>query len=1137
MKTNFYRYNLKNGWRELQKDIGRGTAMLMFSGVFMANVLGGALAQTVTLKEQKASLHQVLEKIRKQANVDLIGDMALLRGAKPLTIDIKNGDLKAVLKEISLNQPVELSFQNNTIIVKEKAAPPVKTTDYTRSNQQVVSQQEYSLVGTVTDENGKPLKGVTVKLLNSGNWASTTAEDGTYALRVTKDADVLFSILGYEPRTLKVNGRNHLDVVLKMKDNEIEEVTISTGYGVRKKESMTGASTTITRKELEKFNNNNIFSIIQSIDPAFKIANDVNVGSNPNVLPEITVRGTNSVGEYAVNAPLVILDGFEVSLERLYDLDVNRIESISLLKDASTTVLYGSRGGNGVLIIETRLPKDGKFTVTYDLKPSVTVVDLTDYNLMNAQQKLNYEWEAGVYRYSDPKNPGYENQRQTELDNVFTQNQYNVLRGVDTYWLSQPVQSTLSLGHNIRVEGGGNDVRYSIDANYNDFKGAMKESGRKRAGAGFNLIYRIPQKVTFRNNATFQSTTAYNSPYGAFSRFTNMNPYQPIYDEYGQLMVQYENEFEKEVMYNPVYDASLAHRDQTATSVLTDNFSVEWYINPNLILNSKAVLEKAFVKGEIYKSPFHSSFLEKETAERGSYKLTNGDGLSYYANVQLTYAKAIGKHALNGSLVGEINSSNTASTSHLLTGFSTDKYVSPSLALQYALNSRPIYVQTPNRLIGAVATGNYTYDQKYIMDVSYRMDGSSKFGRNNRFGNFWSAGVGYNLHKEEFFVNDFVDELRLFANTGVNGADNFSAKMTSTSYILNSQNIYFKEIGFGYNNDGNDDLRWPKIRSTSVGFSGRMWDSRLSFSFSAYQKNTDQMVSLITVAPSLGVAGNAYFENMGSTQNRGFESSLSIKAYENANRTFNWYIAGSVVKNESKLLEISEALRQLNQNNLKTENNPRYEGDTKNLVYLQTVYYQQGEPLDNIKGVRSLGIDPATGREVYLDRNGNRTYDWDPKDMTIIGVKEPKLFGTLNTTVNYKSFSMQAFFNYTLGGDVYNQTLIDKIENINPRMNADLRALEQRWKAPGDVALYKAITDEKKTQLTSRFVQRENYLRLSSLNINYDLPREITQRYKMERFRLNFSMNDIFRWSSVKMERGVEYPFARTFNIGLMAQF
>ncbi|TDQ75444.1 SusC/RagA family TonB-linked outer membrane protein [Sphingobacterium yanglingense] len=1137
MKTNFYRYSLKNGWRELQKDIGRGTAMLMFSGVFMANVLGGALAQTITLKEQKASLHQVLEKIRKQANVDLIGDIALLRGTKPLTIDVKNTDLKTVLKEISLNQPVELSFQNNTIIVKEKASTQVKAMDNARSAQQMAIQQEYSLVGTVTDEKGKPLKGVTVKLLNSGNWASTTADDGTYAVRVTKDAEVLFSILGYEPRTLKVNGRNHLDVVLKMKDNEIEEVTVSTGYGLRKKESMTGASTTITRKELEKFNNNNIFSTIQSIDPAFKIANDVNVGSNPNALPEITVRGTNSVGEYAVNAPLVILDGFEVPLERLYDLDVNRIESISILKDASTTVLYGSRGGNGVIIVETRLPKDGKFTVTYDLKPSLTVVDLSDYSLMNAQQKLDYERAAGVYKYTASDEPYNNNINQTDLDNILAQNQRNVLKGVDTYWLSQPVKSTLSLGHNIRVEGGGDDVRYSVDANYNDFKGAMKGSGRKRAGAGFNLIYRIPQKITFRNNATFQQTNAYNSPYGNFSLYTRMNPYQPIHDDDGELIPIYKNEFEEEVRYNPVYDASLTHRNQEVTTVLTDNFSLEWYINPNLILNSKAVLEKTFVKGEVYTSPFHSGFLEKPVNERGSYKLLNGDGLSYYANLQLTYARVMGDHAVNGSVVGEINSSDMSTTSHILTGFTADRYVSPSLALQYALNSRPEYAQVPSRLVGAVATGNYTYRQKYILDLSYRMDGSSKFGKNNRYGNFWSAGVGYNLHKEKFFKNDFINELRLFANTGVNGADNFSAKMTSTSYILNSNNIYFKEIGLAYNNEGNTDLRWPKIRSTSIGISGRLWDSRLSFTFSAYDKTTDKMISLITVAPSLGVAGNAYFENMGKTQNKGFESSLSVKAYENSSKTFNWFVSGSIVKNQSKLLNISDALKQLNENNMKTKNDPDFEGDTKNLEYFQTVYYQQGESLDNIKGVRSLGIDPASGREVYLDRNGNRTYDWDAKNMTIIGNKEPKLFGTLNTTINYKSFSLQAYFNYTLGGDVYNQTLIDKIENINPKMNADVRALHDRWQAPGDIALFKDIKDQKKTLLTSRFVQQENYLRFSTLNINYDLPRDIVRKYRLERFRVNVSMNDVFRWSTVKMERGIDYPYARTFNVGLMAQF
>jgi len=993
----------------------------------------------------------------------------------------------------------------------------------------ILKQQLYELSGTVNDEKGKPLVGVTI-ISNStpNNNKTKTNADGSFVIQVAKNAELTISFLGYESQTIHINGRTTLSIILRSKSNVIDEVTISTGYAVKKKESMTGAYTSITRKDLEKFNNSNIFSIIQSIDPAFKIETNNSAGSNPNVLPQITVRGTNSVGEYAVNAPLIILDGFEVPIERLYDLDVNTIENISLLKDASTTVLYGSRGGNGVLIVETRLPKDGKLTITYEFKPSITAVDLSDYSLMNAQQKLEYERLAGVYTYTSLSDPSYENFKQAELDNIYNQNLWNVKRGVDTYWIAQPVQSSLSLNQNIRIEGGAGQVRYSIDANYADIKGAMKQSGRKRAGAGFNLIYRIPQKITFRNYATFQNAVAYNSPYGNFSKYAWMNPYQPIYDDNGEIIIKYENEFDKRVTYNPLYDAGLNNVNDATTNVIADNFSIEWFINNNLILNAKAVIEKTFINNKYYISPFNSSFAEKDIENRGSYTITDGNGLSYYANLQLTYAKAIDLHAINGSLISELNYSDNTLTSHLLTGFTNDKYISPSLALSYALNSKPTYVQIPNRLVGLVGTANYSYDQKYIVDVSYRMDGSSKFGKNNRFGNFWSVGVGYNIHKESFFTSSFVNELRFFANTGVTGTDNFSSKMTSTSYVLGSKNIYFKELGLWYNNEGNSDLKWPQIRSTSLGINGKLWDSRLSFSFSGYQKITDQMIALITVAPSLGIEGNAYFENMGKAQNLGFESSLSMQVFENKSKTLNGYIAASVSKNSSKLLKISDALRQLNENNL-----------VKNELeeFTQTVYYKEGESLNNIKGVRSLGIDPASGREVFLTNKGERTFNWDAKDITIVGITEPNLFGSLNAAINYKSLSLQAFFNFTLGGDIYNQTLLDKVENSNPELNADSRVLDQRWKNPGDIAQFKSIADQKKTFLTSRFVQKENTLQFSSLNLNYDFPKSFFSKYKIERLRLNFSMNDLFRWSTVKMERGLEYPFARSFNFGLMVQF
>jgi len=481
--------------------IRKGVICLGFTFIMMVNCQ--LFAQTVTLNEKNTSIQKVLEKLKKDHGLDFIGDMSLFRRAKPINIQVKNLPIQQVLTEISKGQPFELIIEKKTIYLRER--PPLKNEDAKSNNR----DRYYSLVGTVTDESNTPIKGVTVKLLNSSNWGSVTSDDGTYAVEVFDDSQVQFSMQGYETMKVNVAERRQVNVKMVQRNIAIEE-TIITGYSRRKKESYTGASTSITRKELEKFNNRNIFSIIESLDPSFKIHEDNSQGSNPNMIADITVRGQNMVGgsrlassergSYAVNSPLVIMDGFESSMERLYDLDPNRIESITILKDATATALYGSRGANGVIVLETRLPKEGKFTVSYSQQPSTVIVDLSDYNLMNSKQKLEYEKLSGLYDSEDLN-------AKLNLERIYQQRYLEAEAGVNTDWIYQPVQTRTSLAHSIRVEGGNNQVRYSIDGNYSDTKGAIKESGRQRAGAGFNLLYRIADKISFRTSPVLNLIT------------------------------------------------------------------------------------------------------------------------------------------------------------------------------------------------------------------------------------------------------------------------------------------------------------------------------------------------------------------------------------------------------------------------------------------------------------------------------------------------------------------------------------------------------------------------------------------------------------------------------------------------------
>lgn len=999
-----------------------------------------------------------------------------------------------------------------------------------------VQQPEYILTGIVTDSEGVPLKGVTVKLVGHDHRYSVTDARGEYSIRAYRNAKLYVSMLGYKSETILLAGERRIVIKLTLTESAIEDVII-TGYTQRTREQFTGAATVITRKDLEKFKNNNIFAIIQSIDPAFKLDENVQNGSNPNVIPQVNIRGISSVGSYAVNAPLVILDGFQVSLSRLYDLDVNRIESISILKDASATSLYGSRGGNGVIVVETRLPKDGKFTISYDAKPTITLVDLSDYNLMNAAEKLDYEKFAGLYQVKKTSEGSYTYLQQEAYDALYASRQRDILAGVDTYWLQKPIKSGTTVAHSLRLEGGKDEVRYSLDGSYNDLKGVMKGSSRKLVSGAFNLIYRIPNKFIFRNEAAYQYTAAYDSPYGSFSDYTRLNPYERVYDEAGKLIVRFADLSANYAYYsfgpnifNPLYDAELPFKEQRISNVLTNNAYVEWFALPNLRVIARGVITKSFTTNESFTSPYHTRFYGvKELKKRGLYSLSNGEGLQLDGNINVQYSKTFGKHQVIGNVVGEVRSIKSELTGHRLTGFADDRIVSPALALQYAENSLPSISSNPVNSAGAVLSALYTYDNRYNLSANLRWDGSSIYGANNRNKLFWTTGLRYNLHREPWFSNPYVNFLSLYGNVGIAGLENFRGDMALSSYRFSAEGAYFRQNSAIYSSQGNPFIGWPEVQQRALGLEIAFFQNAFKIETSVYNNTTKNMITSITVAPSLGFSGNTYSENLGKVNNKGFEVRSEIRLYQDRSNDFSCVFHVGLVQNRGKLLEISEELRKINAAAVLRDQNGN--------IIKPSTYYEEGQSLQIIRAVPSLGIDPASGRELFLNKDGNVTYSWNANDQRVVGNREPKLLGNFGTSCLYKRLGLTTIFRYSLGGDVYNQTLMDKIENNDAYFNADRRVLTDRWKQAGDQARFKAIDDLTTTQVSSRFVQRENFLALSSLNLFYELSTAIIHRYKLQRVRLNFSANDMFRLSSVRMERGIDYPYARTYNFGFLIQF
>ena len=939
--------------------------------------------QTVTLKKQNASLEEIIWELKEQTKFVFLYSSADVATVKGIDIDMQNSQIDAILKKCLEGTDLQFVKENNAIIIRQangKTAVP-----------QVQSRK---ITGKVIDEDGNPLPGVAV-LIEGTTIGVATDMDGKYDLTCPEMKDIVlkFSYIGMKPKSVVVGNKTVVDVTLESDSQEMDEVVV-TGLLNRRKSGFAGTTTVISKQELAKVSTGNIFTTISTLDAGFKIEENNLDGSNPNKLPDFMIRGKGSF-QNGSTAPIFILDGFEVTSEKVFDMDINRIESITLLKDASATILYGSRASNGVIVIETTAPKAGKLRVTYDFKPTIAIVDLTDYDLMNAREKLQYEKEAGLY--TQEITPGYEDndrREQGELDKAYYNRYKNIVEGVNTYWLSQPVKNAFSHAHSLFVEGGADNVRYGIDASYNQNKGVMKESGRDRFGLGFSLIYRIKDKITIKNYISYAHTHAYNSPYGSFSQYAKLNPYERIYNDNGELIPKL-----SDGDTNPLYDALLPNRNFTKDQEFREQLSVDWFICDGLRLKGQMAIVKGETSGEIYKSPFSAEFLKTTynsesrvqeylpIAERGYLSMTDGASFSYDGNVTLNYNTLVNeKHIIYAGTGLEVTQNDNNSHGFIMTGFPDDRYSDPAFAIQYKKETKPSSSESKSRAIGFFANGNYSYDDRYFADVSVRIDGSSKFGADKKYAPFWSAGAGWNVHNEKFFKHTKISMLKLRYSYGVTGNQEFSAYQAKTMFQFNTDRLYNSGISAALMGYGNPDLEWQNQYQSNYGFDFGYAKDRIRLQFNYYQKKTEGMLTSVSVAPSLGLPSNTFTSNLGKIQNKGVEVNLNAVLIRDQGKDFEWSVMLQAAHNKNKIMEISTALKNINEKNNQDKTTP-------------AAVYEEGESMSAIKAVPSLGIDPTTGQELFMKKDGTITYTWDATDKVICGDSEPKVFGNVGTNL------------------------------------------------------------------------------------------------------------------------------------------
>lgn len=1075
----------------------------------------------VTLSRKAVTLNEVITEMKKQTSYDFFYSTELSELKQTFDIDVKDKEVRQVLDEILPPLGLEYAVQQNLIIIREKLDKSASKT--------------MSVKGRVFDSQGASLPGVTVVVKGTTLGTSTDTE-GRFELDLPAQDNLrlLFSFIGMETQEVAYSEQEELRVVMREDVKEMEEVVV-TGMFDRRAESFTGSAVTVTQEQLRAVGNTNVIQSLRNLDPSFRIAENLEIGSNPNAMPEIQLRGQSGFpdlrGEYATNPnqPLFIVDGFEADLTKVIDMDMNRIASVTLLKDAAAKAIYGSKAANGVVVIETKRPEPGELRVTYTGTVTVNLPDMSSYELCNSTEKLQVELNAGLYDYigyngvvywEDPNQQYIYSERYNDLLK-------ETLRGVNTDWKAQPLRNAVGHKHVVYLEGGDEAFQYGIDFSFNNVVGVMKGSGRKTFSGGLTFSYRY-KNLLLRDQLEVVYNRGDNSPWGDFSEYTSMNPYFRPYDENGNLIKTY-TLYEGSTEINPMWNAMIKTKDMTEYSQFTNNFYAEWRAFEGFKASARIGLTRTDNGAEIFLPATHTDFATYTTDEllnrRGSYTYTDGYSFQLSADVNASYSKYFGNHLLMANAGWTLNDQTTKSMTMKAEGFPNDRLDDIGYARSYAEDSAPTSTESTVRDIGVVAAVNYSYADRYLFDGSIRFSGSSQFGSENRWGKFWSLGLGWNLHHEKFMASaEWLDQLKIRGSIGFTGSQNFNSYQSQDTWTYYKDNFYDGNVGAYLMGMANDRLKWQRKKDTDVGLEFTAFDSRLNIRLDYYNSITDDLLTDVTIPSSTGFT--SYKENLGKVQNQGFEFYVNARVWENREKNgyVNIYVNGT--HNTNKIKEISNFLASFNEEQSETVTNK------------PITRYEEGQSMTAIWAVPSRGIDPATGKDVFVKKNGRTTFEWNSDDLAVCGDTEAKLYGNFGFNFSYWGFIVNVGMMYELGGQIYNQTLVDKVENADLTMNVDRRIFSDRWVQPGDISRFKNIADNTTTQATERFVEDNNIWTLSTVNVSYDFDRfAVIKKVGFDRLRLSFDMADVARASSVTIERGTSYPFARAFSFSLQAMF
>lgn len=1101
-----------------EKQIRWKESVLFFSVLFcflMLSAKGFAQEKKVSLSCKEMPLSEALTQIERQSEYKLNFNYDELNQFK-VTVNIKKESIQNVILTLLKGLPYQMKVNGKFIIIYRRTIQRQQPRNIPRSGGAVTV-----IRGRVVDDSDKPLPGVNISFKDH-NYGATTDASGYYTVTVDRGGReiMLFSFIGMKTQVIPINcngDEKTLDVTMKEGNSQLNEVVV-TGIFNKPKASFTGAATIVTQEQIKAQGNRNLLKTLSNIDPSFDLQENNMKGSDPNQTLNIEIRGSSTIGNVTElqsnvrnerNLPLFILDGFEVTSERVMDMNQDDVESVVILKDASATAIYGSRGSNGVVVISSKRPELGRLRVSYSMGLNLEIPNLSSYNLMNSFEKLDVEKAAGLYTNTTLSN-------QLQLNELYNQNLKAANEGVNTDWIRIPVRVGVGQFHKLDLSGGIDQFRYILNFSYNQLTGAMKGSKRDNLNGNMIISY-LMKKVRFTNNLSLGFNNTSDGSYGRFSLYAGMNPYWRPYDEHGDPIMYYRSLASSQaILYNPLYDAAQTSFSNSDYTNVRNTTMLDMDLLPGLRVNASIGFTQQRGGYDSFISPKSSTFLITSTdaASRGSYTQKEEKKSSYQISATASWAKVFGEHSIYLGANYQMMENKSNLTSVSVKGFMNDKMTDISNGNLYQ-GSKPATNESTVRSMGYTGTINYNYAQKYFVDASYREDAASSFGSQSRWAPFWSIGLGWEIANEKWVSKhlSFINQAKFRYSYGVTGSLNFSPYDALMTYKYNNDIQYNYLIGASINSFGNPNLKWQNTKEHNFGLDLN-FVNRFILNFNFYRKTTDNLLSDSYLPFSHGYS--SYKENIGQIRNTGYDLSVSYKIIRySLHRQIDWSVRAGVYHNSNILVKLSDAIKKANE---------QYSSTFSGSALLE---YREGQSLDELYVLRSAGVDPLTGKRLYIANDGTVTTNVSGIDKVAVGNGQPKINGRLGTGFRWKGLNVDLSFGFRLGGKKLNSTLLNKVENAVVTSNQDRRVITGRWRKPGDITPYKSLSGTADNSFPNDlFVFTENTFTFNNASIAYDFPLSWIKNLGMSRLSLTGSLSDIFYISNIKQERGTDYPYS-----------